>query len=215
MDFMDLGAAVIGGIISIPVDLANGAKRTYEDIAGSPKIRAENKSERERGLRAIKMAISMGSDENSPVQRMVRIILTEFYDKLPDSSIQSIAEKAGLGTAFMGSRIATQATVTNLIASKITQEVVVLAASKRLVKFGVGFAGSALLIQGLIENASNSAKRLKASNPDIYETFKTNNLDMAYFIVEDSLEPVMEALSYYTSNRDKFEQEINRIIDAY
>lgn len=217
-DFMywtDLGAAIIEGIISIPVDLAQGAKRSYEDIAGSPSIRAENRGERERAFRSIKMAIYMGASDSGPIEKMIKIILTKFYDKLPDSMIQTIAEKAGLGVSFMGSRVATQAAITTAVARKITQEVVILGAAKRFVKFGVGVAGSALLIQGLIENASNASKRLQISHPEIYKLFRENDLDMAYFLIEDSMTPIMSALSNYEESPQSFQEAVKRVIDEY
>ncbi len=61
------------------MDLAYGTKRTYEDIAGGKKVQAENRAERERGMQAIKMAISFGSSDTGPIAKMVKITLTGFY----------------------------------------------------------------------------------------------------------------------------------------
>lgn len=100
MYISELGKAAIEGIISIPMDLAYGVRRTYEDIAGEKAVQAENRAERERGMRAIKMAINFGSSEAGPISKMVKIILTEFYDLLSDSAVEAIAKKAGVGASY-------------------------------------------------------------------------------------------------------------------
>ncbi|MGN0920984.1 MAG: hypothetical protein ACI4NJ_04555 [Cellvibrio sp.] len=111
----ELGKAAIQGIVSIPKDIAYGARRTAEDLFGNQKVRNENRAERERGIRAIKMAIDFGSSESGLIREMVRLVLTEFYDFLPDSAIESIAKKAGIGTSFMTGRTSAQLMLTTLI----------------------------------------------------------------------------------------------------
>ncbi len=55
MYIKELGKAVIDGVISIPADLAYGARRTYEDIAGSAIVKEQNRAERQRIMHALKM----------------------------------------------------------------------------------------------------------------------------------------------------------------
>ena len=71
------------------------------------------------------------------------------------------------------------------MAERITARVI----AQRLTKFGVGFAISAVLIQGLIERASNASRRLEVANPALYRKLKQENLDMIYFIAEEELAP--------------------------
>lgn len=213
MYIKELGEAVVDGIISIPSDIGHGAKRTYEDVAGSRTVRAENKAERERTWRVIKKAIDFGSSEAGPISKIVRIILTEFYDLLPDSAIESIAKKAGLGTSFMGGRVATQVALTTLIAKKISTKIALKAAAQRAVKFGVGVAASALLIQGLIEKASEASKRLQRSHPKIHTMLKQNDLDMAFVLVEDSMQPILKAIEVHGKNAEEFKRLVEGIIN--
>lgn len=213
MYIKELAEAVIDGIISIPSDLGHGAKRTYEDVAGSKAIRAENEAERERIWRVIKKAIDFGSSKAGPISRMVRIILTEFYDLLLDSEIESIAKRAGVGTSFMAGRISTQVALTTLVAKKIAKEIALKAAIQRAVKFGIGVAASALLIQGLIEKASDASKRLQRTHPKIHNILKQNDLDMAFILVEDSMQPILKAIEVHGKNAEEFKRLVEGIID--
>lgn len=214
MYITELGKAVIEGIISIPTDLAYGTRRTYEDIAGGRRVRAENRSERERGMRAIKMAISFGSSDAGPIAKMVKITLTAFYDLLPDSAIEAIAKKSGVGASFMTGRIATQLILITLVSQQLAKQITTKAIARRAIKLGVGIAASALLIQGFIEKASESSKRLQMSNPKLYSEFRKRNLDMTFIVIEDSMKPVLKAIQFHGQNIDEFNKLIEKIINA-
>jgi len=57
--------------------------------------------------------------------------------------------------------MATKIALTTLIVRKLAKEVVLKAAAKRLVKFGIGFTASGLLFQGFLERASEARKQLQ------------------------------------------------------
>lgn len=213
MYIAELGKAVVEGVLSIPSDLAHGTRRTFEDVAGQKAVRLENQAERERIWRVIKRAIDLGSSESGPINRIVKIILTEFYDLLPDSAIESIAKKAGVGASFMAGRATTQVALVTLIANKIAKEIALRATIKRLVKFGLGAAASALLIQGFIEKASEASKRLLQNHPKIHSLLKQNDLDMAFLLVEDSMRPILAAVEMHSINATEFENLVEDIID--
>lgn len=213
MYIAELGKAAIQGVISIPTDITYGAKRTFEDVVGSHQVRNENRAERERGMRAIKMAIDFGSSESGPIKEMVKLVLTEFYDLLPDSAIDFIAKKAGVGASFMVGRISTQLTLTTLISQQIAKKIATKAITQRAFKFGVGAAASVLLIQGFIEKASEASKRLRSTNPGLYKKFRERNLDMAYIIIEDSMSPFLEAINTHNKNKAKFYLLIEKMLN--
>lgn len=213
MYLLELGKAAIEGVISIPVDLAYGARRSYEDIAGSSRVKQENRAERDRAFQVIKMAINLGSDESGPIAKMVKLVLTEFYDLLSDSAIESIAKKAGIGASFMGGRVSTQLALTTLLSQKLTKEIAVRVTVKRVIKFGVGVAASVLLLQGFIEKASEASKRLHTLSPKLYTKFREKNLDMAYILIEDSMSPILEAIRVHGKNKTEFEVLIQRMLD--
>ncbi len=215
MYIAELGLAVVEGIISIPSDLGYGAKRTYEDLAGNQTVRAENKAERQRISNAIKKAIELGSSEVGPINRIVKLILTEFYDLLPDSAIDSIAKKAGLGTSFMVGRVSTQVALTTLVARKLAKEIALKAVAKRLLKFGIGALASALLLQGFMEKASDASKRLQRVHPKIHKLLKQNDLDMVFILVEDSMRPILKAIEVHSGNKEEFTRLVEGIISDY
>lgn len=209
----ELGKAVIDGIISIPADLSYGTRRTYEDIFGSKLVKEQNRAERQRVMFALKRAFAFGSSEAGPISKIVKTILTEFYDVLPDSTIESIAKKAGLGTGYMSSRTSTQIALTTLIVRKLAREIILKSTAKRVAKFGVGAAATALLLQGLIERASEASKRLQRTNPTIYISLKYNNLDMAFILIEDTMQPILNAIKMHDVNKKEFNRLIEGIIN--
>lgn len=209
----ELGKAAIKGIVSIPKDIAYGARRTAEDLFGNQKVRNENRAERERGIRAIKMAIDFGSSESGLIREMVKLVLTEFYDLLPDSAIESIAKKAGIGASFMTGRTSAQLMLTTLISRQIAEKIATQVTAQRVVKFGVGAAASALIIQGFIEQASEASKRLSLTNPRLYEKFRDRNLDMAYIIIEDSMSPFLKAINTHNKNKAEFDLLIESMLN--
>ena len=111
----------------------------------------------------------------------------------------------------MTSRVATQAALVNLIAKKLTIQITTKVIARRLAKMGVGFALGALIIQGMIEKASNSAKRLMLTHPKIYQKLRAQNIDMAYFLVEDSMSKTMEAIRIKSGNPQKFNKLLREI----
>lgn len=209
----ELGKAAIQGIVSIPKDIAYGARRTAEDLFGNQKVRNENRAERERGIRVIKMAIDFGSSESGLIREMVKLVLTEFYDLLPDSAIESIAKKAGIGASFMTGRTSAQLMLTTLISRQIAEKIATQVTAQRVVKFGVGAAASALIIQGFIEQASEASKRLSLTNPRLYEKFRDRNLDMAYIIIEDSMSPFLKAINTHNKNKAEFDLLIESMLN--
>jgi len=214
MYLKELGKAVIDGVISIPADLAYGARRTYEDIAGSHLVREQNKAERQRIWYVLKKAFDLGaSEEAGPISKIVKIILTDFYDILPDATIEVIAKKAGLGTSYMSGRMSTQIGLTTLVVRKLAIEIALKASVKRAVKFGVGAAVSAFLLQGLMERASEASKRLRRTHPKIHASLKLNDLDMAFILVEDSMKPILNAIEVHGKNKEEFNQLIEGIIN--
>ena len=213
MYIKELASAVIDGVVSIPTDLAYGVRRTYEDIADSNTVKAQNKAERQRIWRAINQAFDFGLSEAGPISKMVRIILTDFYDLLPDSAIETIAKKAGLGTSYMTGRVSIQVALTTLIVRKLAKEIVLKAAAKRVAKFGVGAAASALLLQGFMEKASEASKRLQRTYPKIHNSLKQNDLDMAFILVEESMQPILKAVKIYNENTEEFNRLLEGIIN--
>jgi len=146
-----------------------------------------------------------------PITKVLKIILEEFYRDIPDDLIEKVAKKLGIGATYMTSRVVTQAALVNLIAKKLTAQITTKIIARRLAKMGVGFALGALIIQGMIEKASESAKKLSFTHPKIYHKLRVQNIDMAYFLVEDSMSETMEAIRTKSGNPEKFNRILQEI----
>lgn len=208
----EIALAVFDGVVSIPIDLANGVRRTFEDFGGSGNTtRLNNAAENRRVAIIIKNAIKFANTDIGPLTKILKIILEEFYQDIPDNVIKKAATKAGIGATYMASRVATQAALVNIIAKKLTVQITAKVIARRLAKMGIGFALGALIIQGMIEKSSGSAKRLQLTHPKIYHKLRAQNIDMAYFLVEDSMSKTMDAIRIKSSNPDNFNKILREI----
>ena len=98
---------------------------------------------------------------------------------------------------------------------QITQRIITNQIAKRAVKLGVGLVVSAVLIQGLLERASNASQRLKAANPKVYDRLKKQGLDMIYFMVEETLSPLIEFTKIKSENPREFQRLIDEMEEAF
>lgn len=127
------------------------------------------------------------------------------------SLLKKPQKKAGIGAAYMTSRMATQAVLVNVIAKKITFQITEKVIVKCLSKMCVGFVFGALIIQGMIEKSSESAKRLQLTDPKIYVKLRGQNIDTAYFLVEESMAKTMDAIRIKFQNPDRFNDLLREI----
>lgn len=209
MNFFDISEAIISGIVSIPVDVYYGARRTAEDVGffGND-VRLENAAERERLISLIGRVFN---GDHRMLINMIEIILNQFFDKVPDSVLQRMASAAGMRALEFGVRSATKTFLINLISSRIINRAVSRAAIQRVTKIAVGMILTAAIWQGLLERASNASQRLRISNSGIYQTFRNQNLDMIYFLIEDHVQPYLEAVKIADTNSAEFQRLLREI----
>lgn len=186
MKIFEIGGAILEGIVMIPVDLYYGGRRTAEDMGVfGGDTRRQNAGERDR----VAIMIAEAVRNRRLIARTVEIAITDFLDKLPADSQEKIRQSAVRSGVKFASNKAAQITLSTYLGRRLTERIVARAVAKRLAKFGVGFAVSAVLIQGMIERASNASKRLEAANPALHRKLKQENLDMIYFVAEEDLAP--------------------------
>jgi len=155
----EIALSVFDGVISIPTDLAYGVRKTFEDLGGNGKAtRLNNASENKRASIIIENAIKFANTDAGPITKVLKIILEEFYQDIPDNIIEKAAKKIGISATYMTSRVAMQVALVNLIAKILTTQIATKVTARRLAKMGVGFMLGALIIQGIIEKASESQK---------------------------------------------------------
>ncbi|SBS39862.1 hypothetical protein MSP8887_04042 [Marinomonas spartinae] len=212
MYLKEISTAVFDGIISIPTDLFHGVIRTYEDVGGKgKKVRLENLEEDKRALKIIENAIKYARSDTGPIAQIVKIILEEFYKDIPDSIIGEVAKKLGVGAVYMGSRTTTQAIIVKIVSTKLTNQIAIKIVSKNFTRGIVGFSLGALVIQGVIEKASNSAKELKRTHPEIYRKLRERDLDMAFFLVEKPFSKLLKLMSLKKTNIDRYNEQVKEL----
>lgn len=208
----DIAWAAFDGFISIPQNIGAGVRRTFEDVGLlGEKRRSRNIAENKRAYNAIRKAIEFARSDAGPIAQAVRIILNEFYDEVPDPVITEAARKAGVASTYLTTRVATQLALVNLISRKLTSQIATKIVARSLTRIGVGITVSAVIIQGMLENASTASQRLRKQHPAIYQKLRENNLDMIYFMIEDPMSDIMALLRTKKSNPEEFDQKMREL----
>ena len=215
MNFLAIAEGIVSGVISIPVDLFYGVRRTAEDVGLMGRdVRLENQAERERLVNLIGEVFR----NRNILIRPVEIILDHFFDVLPDDALQRLVSAApGIASAVAPTvarsvaRSQAKKQLSKLIATKIVERAITRAVAQRVAKFGVGLVVSGVLLQGTLERASNASQRLRQDHPVIYRQIRSENLDMIYFLVEDFMTPYLAAIKLSTTNQTEFQRLLREI----
>jgi hypothetical protein len=188
--------ALAEGVISVPVSLWDGAKRTGEGLAfwnaqEEVKIGRQN----DRAFHAVKGLIDYGIYKfDSPLQKLVRIILFHYYESLSSSDKEVLQEAVGKKMIYLSSRIYTSANLSVEVAARLTSKIVATSAVKSLYRNVTKIEFTLLTAQGLLYKAGAASDRLKAKFPKIWHELMLKDLDMLYFIVEKPMQKYLEAI---------------------
>lgn len=212
MRLLELGGAVVEGIVSIPTDLYYGTRRTGEDLGVfGREVQKENQEELQRIGKLIRSAM----EDRNVIQRTVMLILDDFFEHLPEPVRATILEKASDAGAKIAARTGTQLGLSRVIGEILAKRIAERIMVQRLVKIGTSLVLSAIVLQGLIERSSNASKRLKNANRRLYDTLRKHNVEPLYFTLEEVLAPVVSAGVYekldcrrYNQIMDKLQREI-------
>jgi len=215
MSLLSIAEAIVSGVVSIPVDIYHGTRRTAEDVGLLGRdARLENQAERERLTNLIGEVFR----NRNILLRPVEIILDHFFDLLPDDALQrmaraapGVADAAAPTVARMIARSQTQNQLKQYIGRKIVERAITRAIAQRIAKFGVGIVLSGVLLQGMLERASNAAHSLRIEHPAIYQMIRNENLDMVYFLVEDFMKPYLDAIKLAGTNQAEFRRLVQAI----
>lgn len=208
MRLLELGTAMAEGVLTIPTDLYYGLRRTAEDVGVFGKdVQQQNRDELERVGKLIRSTF----ENRNVIYRMVRLILDDFFENLPESVKEKILEKSLDSSVKLVSRKGTQFALSNIVAAALAEKITAKILVQRLVKFGVGAAVSAVLIQGILERSSNACGRLKQANARLFHTLQKQNLDPLYFLVEETLAPIISAGLYEKVNYRRYNDIMNKL----
>jgi len=214
MKIADIAGAVLKGVAEIPLDLYYGTRRTFEDLGfRGAEVQKANNEERERIRALIKDAIR----NRHVLERLIRIVIDDTFEKLPHETQQKIVERMQLGGIKTTSKQGAKVVLSGYLGSKLAAAITVKVIAQRLTKLGVGFAVSALILQGFLERASNASQRLAQANPTLHRKLKSQNLDMLYFLAEAELAPFVSlnvTQLRHPAVFDDFVRQLDRQLDA-
>lgn len=209
MDAKLIAQGIIDGIASIPESLYLSVVRTIDGsgiIERNYKMR--NDYETERFFRMVKSMIA----NEEPVRKLITIVITDFYGKLDENGKKAFNDKLGYADAKLGGRVGAQAFISQAIATRIITRLRTGKLMSRLVRIGSGLTFSVIMLQGLIEEAARASRRMKQKYSSTYFKVSPMNLDMAYFLVENELEPYLMFIHSHPVQCKGIENEICKII---
>ncbi|UJD79850.1 hypothetical protein [Serratia rubidaea] len=209
MQASELAKAVYEGVITIPVDFYFGLERTLEDLnltAGGFIYQSRNRAEDDRFIKGI---IQVAKNSNVLFD-MVKFIVGDVIEKLPEPAVKKIAEGVSLTGYTLVSKSQAQAAIAYYIATRVVRGTL----SPALIKFGrlntLGLI-SVVMIQGTVARAARSSRKLLNENPKLYYALRARNWDMLYFLVEDALSKFLILDRLYYKDRAAFERVVNEI----
>ncbi|CAI0737025.1 Uncharacterised protein [Serratia rubidaea] len=210
MDARQVAQGIAEGIASIPVTFGYSVRRTWEGsgAAGSD-LKARNSKETERFIALIRSAVN----KEEPIRKLVMIVITEFYTKLNDNGKKTVNGKLNRVEGKLVGRSLAQFYVANKIASTLIRKASYGMIYKRFISYSTTVSLNIVMFQGMIEQSALASRRMQVKYPWLYYKVRGMNLDMAYFLVEDFLEPY---LIYISSPSQQFcagvDNELDKIL---
>ena len=183
---LDIGGAMVDGVASIPIGLFYGTRRTIEDVGLLGKdVQKANFAENKRIWELMKAAF----ENREILMSGITIVVSESLDRLPESTIKKLQYHLELRGIAFTTGVITKKTIKDIVVNKIGPRTVARVISKQAANRVVSAALLPVSIQGTIEQASNSSKRLRRINPRLWRKLADQNVDLLYGFVEDDLAP--------------------------
>ncbi len=145
---VDISTALGKGVYSVGEDIVLGLERSGEGLGMSGYNRISQIGY-ENGIivSLIKETIEFGYEERSPLYKAIKIILTEYYSKIPEEVLKTIAEKSNILAGYLTGRMYIGTRLASFIAKRIAFKVAASTAFKQLAtKIGTSSAASASYI---------------------------------------------------------------------
>lgn len=158
-----------------------------------------NRLDSDRLFRRIKFGVS-----NDEIRKIIVLVVDEFTRKSKKHVTDIIAEQAGKASGRI------------FINSILLQDMASYFANKLLPKiiFNATFTLS-VTIAGARARSLYISRKLEKNSPSLfYSLRKRDDLDLFYFLVDDYLEPFIDALSIKEKNEEEFHQIIKNVIDG-
>jgi hypothetical protein len=183
------------GLADIPEDLARGSRRWLESInVFNPERSAEIGYQNERALNAIGRVVT----DADVVYDVIKHIIADYIERLP-SEVQArirgqMERMGGNVVGYILGRIAGTTVITMLIRMGVRRLASRLGVSGASGATGVGLPVGFAVIQGVIDRAAESAKRLKTENPQLWNRLYREDVEMLWFLVEPHIGSIHDAI---------------------
>jgi hypothetical protein len=223
-DLVDVTTALGRGIYSVGQDIVLGVERTGEGFgAGGSGRQIQIARENEIIVGLIRDLFRYGIDApQSPLFRIISMILEEYYAKFPEEALRKLAKAAGIGGAYVLGRMVIGKALVTAVAKVIAVKLAASAAYKQLAKklavsagagaTGIGVPITLLMIQGVAQRASDASMRLRKNFPQLHRKLRAaNGLDMLFFLVEKPLDKHLRAIAEAQKNTKLFEQRVQKV----
>ena len=196
----------------LPQSFAQGAKRAVNTInVFNPSEFAETWSENVRGGKLIVSAITTAASNSGPIVQIVSITLDIYFKQLPNCAQQKIMAELGIKAAYYGGRFASKRVVQQA-AKVIIQQVVSHLIFKRLLSLLTGGFATLAVWYAIAQEAGDASRRLRRQAPVVYRALRKNNLDMAYFLVEDKLNKYINEVRTARNLSDTFKKNTIKLL---
>ncbi len=188
-----------------------GIDRTAKDLnlLGGKKGKIA-RFETKRFVIDIAACAKMALHKENPIFHLILIVVEEYYKLFPEIALKAIAKKAGIIAAYAAGKYM----ICRTLALKITKAIIIKylqnEALKAVLTKIAGCALSVLMIQGVIEEASRAANRLRIKQPVLYTKLKKHNLEMMYFLVEKPLSKYTTTIAYAMKHPAQFNTAIKK-----
>ncbi|MGP3590696.1 hypothetical protein [Vagococcus sp. WN89Y] len=178
MDISQIAYGIADSLSSLPRGFGLGVVRTWEGTGiGDRREKYRNEEENERFFRMIK---GMGNPE-TPLRRLITIIINDFYQKLGPKGKEVIENKLLYGGGAIAGKVGGQIAIAQTGAAIIIRKVVAEKVYRHFIRFTSSASLNIIMIQGLIEEAARASRRMSREYPFMYMKVQREDLDMIYF----------------------------------
>ena len=160
-------------------------------------------------------------EERNPLFDLAEIILTNYYQILPDCVLKALALKAGYEAAFITGRTFVGKKIVTHLAKEITKQIVIAIVETEVYKKlaseivisavaaadVIGTVITLVILESLVKESQDAAQRLQKQLPNVYNELQSRGLIGGYFIVEKVLHPYVNAIDQHNKSPVEFNQE--------
>jgi phosphate/sulfate permease len=214
---IDISVALGKGVYSVGEDIVYGIERTAEGLGASGSARiTEVGTENEQMANLLIEALKYPLEEKGTLYKAIEIILLEYYSKFPEETLRIIAEKAGIGVGFLAGRMLIGRQIVVSVTKRILLKIATSQGFKQIssklglsavaTATGVGAVVGVIMLQGMLQRASNGRKELEEWLPSISKKLKKEgNLDLLYFLIEGPMKKHLNAIKTAINSPKQFE----------